>query len=240
MEKHSDGGYHYHASLKLSGTKKWLEAKRTLETQHRISVHFSHHDGYYSAYWYISKYDKNIFYSTGHPNLDEVGSPRTKNFQNVYRKRRSTREPGAENGQGSSTSTKKLKRLSNLDVSDLIVKYKINSETALLAVANKQRQKGKKGLANYVLSGNTKSLNDVIKQTWKMKEVSSDLKRQQASRIELIRKAADAECLQDCDGEWLKCAQEVLINNKVHPILFAAAMRDLLQFGRGKHRNIIS
>ena len=171
--------------------------------------------------------------------MDEVGSPRIKSCQKAYRKRRSTREPADENGQGSSTSTEKHKRLSNLDVSDFIVKYKIKSETALLAVANEQRQEGKKDLANYVLSRNTKSLNDVMRQTWKMKEVSSDLKRQQASRMELIRKAADAECLQDCDGAWLKCAQEVLISNKVHPILFAAAMRDVLQFGRGKHRNII-
>ena len=87
MEKHSDGGYHFHVSLKLSGTKKWLETKRTLETQHRISVHFSHHDGYYSAYWYISKYDENIFHSTGHPNLDEVGSPRTLRIVRKHTKR---------------------------------------------------------------------------------------------------------------------------------------------------------
>ena len=83
------------------------------------------------------------------------------------------------------------------------MKYKINSETALLAVANEQRQEGKKDLANYVLSRNTKSLNDVIKQTWIMKEASSDLKQQRASRIELIRMAANAECLEDCDGTWL-------------------------------------
>ena len=91
MEKHSDGGYHYHVSLKLSGTKKWLEAKRTLEAQHRISVDFSDHDGYYSAYWYISKYDENFLHSTEHMNLDEVGSPRTKNCQKAYRKRHSMR-----------------------------------------------------------------------------------------------------------------------------------------------------
>ena len=113
MEKHSDHGYHYHASLKLSGTKKWLEAKRTLEAQHRISVHFSDHNGYYSTYRYISKYDENISHS-------------------------------------------------------------------------EQRQEEKKDLANYVLSRITKSLNYVIKQKWKMKKASSDLKRQQTSRMELI------------------------------------------------------
>ena len=119
------------------------------------------------------------------------------------------------------------------------MKYKIKSETALLAVANEQREEGKKDLVNYVLSCNTKSLNDLIKQTCRMKEASSELIRQEASRMEPIRKAADAECLQHCEGAWLKCAQEVLINNKVHLVLFAAAMRDLLQSGRGKHRNII-
>ena len=117
-----------------------MEARRTLEGQHRISVHFSDHDGYYSAYWYISKYDENSFHSTVQPNLDKFGSPRTKNCQKAYQKRRSTREPGNENGQGSSTSTKKLKRLSNLDVSDFIAKYKIKGKTALLAVANEQRE----------------------------------------------------------------------------------------------------
>ena len=42
-----------------------------------------------------------------------------------------------------------------------------------------------------------------------------------------------------CEGRWLECAKEVLINNKVHPILFAAAIRELLLLGRGKYQNII-
>ena len=50
LEKHSDGGYHYHVALKLSGPKRWLEAKRALETKHGITVNFFDHDGYYTAY----------------------------------------------------------------------------------------------------------------------------------------------------------------------------------------------
>ena len=46
-----------------------------------------------------------------------------------------------------------------------------------------------------------------------------------ASQIDLIRKATDSECSLSCKGKWLECAQEVLVNNKVHPILFAAAIR---------------
>ena len=57
LEKHSDGGYHYHLSLKLSGPKWWVEAKRALEAEHGITVNFSDHNGYYTAYRYINKYD---------------------------------------------------------------------------------------------------------------------------------------------------------------------------------------
>ena len=60
-----------------------------------------------------------------------------------------------------------------------------------------------------------------------------------ASRIDLIRKAADGECSLSCEGKRLECAQEVLVNNKVHPILFAAAVRELLLLGRGKYRNVM-
>ncbi len=59
------------------------------------------------------------------------------------------------------------------------------------------------------------------------------------SRMELIRKVANGECASACEGRWLECAKEVLINNKVHLILFAAAVRELLLLGRGKYRNII-
>ncbi len=238
LEKHSDGGYHYHVALKLSGPKRWLEAKRALETKHGITVNFSDHDGCYTAYQYIRKEDDMVYHSTGHPNLDEVGSPRTKRCQEFYRKRRWDKTSEGNSCHGS-TSAKRMKKLSNLEVSDFIVEKQIKSETELLAIANEQREEGKKDLADFVLSRNSKSLNDLIKQTWKMKEASSTLQREKTSRMELIRKVANGECAKACEGRWLECAKEVLVNNKVHPILFAAAVRELLLLGRGKYRNII-
>ncbi len=38
LEKHQNGGYHYHLALKLSGTKRWLEAKKFIEAEHGIAV----------------------------------------------------------------------------------------------------------------------------------------------------------------------------------------------------------
>ena len=38
-------------------------------------------------------------------------------------------------------------------------------------------------------------------------------------------------------GEWLTCAEQVLTQNVIHPILFA--MRELIVKGRGKNRNVM-
>ncbi len=56
-----------------------------------------------------------------------------------------------------------------------MVEKQIKSETELLAIANEQRKEGKKDLADFVLSRNSTSLNNLIKQTWKTKEASSTL-----------------------------------------------------------------
>ena len=241
LEKHSDGGYHYHVALKLSVPKRWLEAKRALEAEHGIVVNFSDHEGYYTAYQYINKYDDKVYHSTGHPDLHEIGSPKTKRCQQLYRKRRGDKmnEPTEENTAECSTSSKRKRKLSNLEVADFTVEKGIKSETELLAIANEQKEEGKKDLADFVLSRTSKCLNDLIQQTWKMKGASSTLEREKTSRMDMIRKAASVECATACEGRWLECAQEVLVKNKVHPIVFAAALRELLLLGRGKYRNII-
>ena len=41
------------------------------------------------------------------------------------------------------------------------------------------------------------------------------------------------------NGMWLRCGYEVIINNNIHPYVFAAALRDLTERGRGKIRNIM-
>lgn len=70
-----------------------------------------------------------------------------------------------------------------------------------------------------------------------MKEASTALKRRKTPRMDLIRKAASGRCETGCHGEWIESAKEVL-TNEVNPAVFAAAVRELLLFGRGKYRNI--
>ena len=57
--------------------------------------------------------------------------------------------------------------------------------------------------------------------------------------MDIIREAAAGQCVQGCEGMWLKCAEELLYNSKVHPILYAAAVREMLTLGRGKYRNLM-
>ena len=192
-------------------------------------------------------FDENVYLSPNHPNLDEIGSPKTKNcLQRTYHQRRRNRQaatlattPQNDEEPNSNPPAKKMKKLSNIYVSEFIHKHNIRNQTTFLAVANAQQEEGKKDLANYALSRSKKSLDELIQQTWRMKEAAVVLKRQKASRMDVIREAAAGTCVENCEGLWLRCAEEVLVNNKLHPILFAAAVRDLLILGRGKYRNFM-
>ena len=91
-------------------------------------------------------------------------------------------EPTEENTAECSTSSKRKRELSNLEVADFIVEKGIKSETELLAIANEQKEEGKKHLADFVLSRTSKCLNGLIQQTWKMKGASSTLEREKPHR----------------------------------------------------------
>ena len=132
-----------------------------------------------------------------------------------------------------------IKQLTNLDVCKFLTKHNIKSDTALFAKAHEQKEAGKKDLAHFLMSRSSKALQDVIQNTWKMHTSSEKLNRQRLCRIEIIQQCADGKCVSGCDGVWLKCATEVLINNHTHPVVSAEALRDLLERGRGKFRNVL-
>ena len=93
-----------------------------------------------------------------------------------------------------------MKRLTNLDVSELLIKHNIKSDTALFAKAHEQKEAGKKDLAHFVMSRSSKALQDVIQNTWKMHTSSEKLNRQRLCRLEVIQQCKDGECVSGCDG----------------------------------------
>lgn len=162
LEQHKNGGSHYHVALKLSGPKRWKSIKNRVFESHGIVINFSEsHDNYYTAYKYICKSDDNVYKSENHPNLDEIGSPKTKLCVRAYRnKRKAENEQNKSNEQGTSEhkpkkatkniNAKKPKRLSNLDVAEFMVTNQIKHSTELFAAANVRKEEGNKDLANFV------------------------------------------------------------------------------------------
>ncbi|CAB4038817.1 PREDICTED: uncharacterized protein LOC107339053 [Paramuricea clavata] len=238
QESHENSGVHYHMSLKLDGAKRWKQVKEKMMKNHVVVLHFSNaHDNYHSAYQSVTKQDTEVFLSPNHPNLNVIGSPRTKTCIRAFRESRKRKQN--ENANAQQEKAKKIRRLSNFEVSEFLVANQIKSETELLALADTQSKEGKKDLANFILCRSNKAIQELIDNTWRLQNARAKLDRKKKSRIDLLRDARSAECVDGCNGEWIKCAREVLKNNNIHPVVFASALKDILTKGRGKFRNVM-
>ena len=54
-----------------------------------------------------------------------------------------------------------------------------------------------------------------------------------------MQEAREHPCVCEHHGQWMAMAKDVLINNYIGEDIFAKAIMELLQQGRGKHRNIL-
>ena len=234
-ENHEDGGEHYHCALKLSGVKKWLSVKRYFEETHGVVLHFSDsHDHYVSAYRYTCKEDTQVAHSPGHPDFTAVGSPRTKAcISALRRKRKNVQQTGAC---AAETATKP-KRLSNLEVSDYIIKHGIHNTTEMYAMAENSKSQGDCDLAAFLFSRAEKNICELIDKSWKMKGAAYEMERENTSRLDVISKAATESC--DAECIWLASALEVLQFNSINACEFAGYIKELLIKGRGKWRNVM-
>jgi len=242
-ERHANGGYHYHCSLKLTGSKKWVGVRNRLDRYHNVKVNFSaKHDYYLSSYRYVIKEDENVFHSENHPkDLASANSPLSKkgiktSKQNAQ-KRRSESLGGASASSSSSSKKKRPVCLTNLNVADLVELEKIKNYTALLALANKRREAGQEDLANFVFSKTEKHLNELVKKTWAMHSAQAEIDNADLTHMDMLRAYSEqAPCSYPCDGEWLQCAREILELNHIPVSQFASSLHALLSEGRAKHR----
>ena len=202
---------HYHLALKLSATNRWKRVKGKLRDDYGIKVHFSDkHDSYYSAYKYVAKEDTEFLMSENHPDLSKVGSPATKKCLSTCPVKHKSQN--AENSKKSTSSTGSSKRrLSNLDIVELITERGFRDPDKLKVLAEQQRKEGKKGLAQqYLMNRSSKRLDEIFESAWKMSEVDVNIKKIDCQRIDVIREASKKECAEACGGEWLRCAMEIL------------------------------
>lgn len=258
-ESHTESGFHYHCCLKLSGVKKWSGVSKNIIKNHGIVVSFSDsHDYYASAFHYVTKEDQYFILSDDHPDLSEVGSPRTKACTQAYRAKR---KRVAESQETPTPASKKLryddksgpskagtsrsslltspinKKLTNIEVGDYVIKNNIKTITEIFAAAEKRKEEGQCDLAMYLFTRSEKFVKELIGKSWLLKQANSLLLEDEKSRIDMLRDAKNTPCHPQCN--WLEAALQVLSFNKIDRTFFTESIRDLIENGRGKFRNIM-
>ena len=138
-----------------------------------------------------------------------------------------------------SKQTSKVRRLSNIEVSEFMVKNDIKAEPQLLAIAKERHAQGEKDLYQFIVNKSSKVLSELIEKTWRIQHAPDLLRRENPPRIDKLKNVLDDSCISQCDGQWLICAKEVLKNNGHNVYVFAASIRNALIKGRQKNNNIM-
>ena len=235
LERHNTSGVHYHMAVKLDKNQRWLAVKDKMKNDFGVTLNFSgNHSNYYSAWKYVTKQDQIYVESLGHPDLHTASTPQTTQASQCrmggVKRKQQNHKSGKE---------KKVKRLTNFEVSELLVKKGIKSRLELLALANEQKAEGKTDLVQYVLNNNEKKVNEIISTTWELHFAKETIKRTLQSRMDILTECLSEECGEGCNGVWLSSAKDVLANNSIPLKVFSDAVKDLLNHGRGKYKNIM-
>ena len=82
--------------------------------------------------------------------------------------------------------------------------------TEMLTLANKQKQEGKTDLSEFILNKGPKAVAEALSTGWEMAESSERLQRSRLSQLEILKKAKEGTCADECNGVWFNCVQEVL------------------------------
>jgi len=195
-------------------------------------------------YRYVCKEDQDIYHSQDHPaDLLTMSSPHTEHANRArVEKRRSQSADGQSTAGPCDKKSRQTKtsggRLTNTDVAKFIHKSKISTYNELLAAAETRVEGGQNDLSDFVFNRNEKVLQELITKTWQMASAKSKLSANKKSCYDAVKECLDEPCHDGCNGEWLTCATEVLALNNIQVENFTASIRELLQKGRGKHRNI--
>ena len=107
-----------------------------------------------------------------------------------------------------------------------------------MAFANKQKLEGKQDVAVFIVNGGPCIVSEELNTTLEIDNAQEKLNRSQKSRIEILKEAAQGGCVSGCEGQWHSCALEVLEQNGICKQAFTNSIKELLENGRGKFRNL--
>ena len=156
--------------------------------------------------------------------------------QNQTNKKNSIHKTNESVGGYSKPSCSKTKHICNLDIAEFLISNNSQKVLEFTTVAQEYKEVGKKDLANFIYFKPGESLQEFVDTTWKIHNTSSAIARarEETKLIDLICSYLKRECCPGCDKIWYKSAIEVLSRIKIHPIVYATALHELLIPGRGK------
>ncbi len=254
-EPHKTKGFHYHVALKMDGVKKWYGPWRKMYND-GVAVSFSDaHNYYISAYKYVTKEDEFCVKSDGHEDLDDVGSPRTKQCMVANRRKSADKKAAGQSSSkkgkdddgdqvaSSSAAVEKPrslwnKKLSNIDIADYVIRNNISSKTELYAAANKRKIDGECDMAIFLFSRSEKYILELIHKAWLLHGAEKIISEDAKTRMVRMEDALAEECA-ETDCKWLEMALQVLELNKIKREDFKLAMFNAIRFGRQKFRNVM-
>lgn len=243
-EPHQLGGFHYHVTIKLFQGQRWGIAKEFLE-RHGAVVNFARPPSADTAMYawmfkYICKYDKEVYLSSGHPSLEAISSNQRcqKAISSQMEKRKKKKEAEGAGSTSKKSETAKSARLKEGDVATYCRKMNIRTLDELMADGETRRVEGDNSLFSFIFGRTIKSLNEMLTKAWMMHNAVEKVKNLAMPRMTALSLCRDSECLESCDGLWLTCALDLLKQNNINKYLFAHSIRELLEKGRGKQRNL--
>ena len=256
-EPHEHGGYHFHVSILLTESKRWLYVKKNIKDDYGVSVNFAsspEDDPFYEgAYRYCIKWDKNYFHGNvceAHPKkTDLIGRKRgtrgeiTRKANAASKKSAAKRRDEKEKEKEKKEKEKKRrKRMDKLDIMDFIVQNKLKTDEELLSMGKKRRDEyGDREVLLFLTNLGEKGRRDVMRDAWKTHTSTEVVIRQSKTRMDIVRETMSSQenCICPERGLWLILALDVCDKNGFLWKDMSNAFYDLLENGRGKHRNII-
>ena len=109
----------------------------------------------------------------------------------------------------------------------------------LQAVALTRSQEDEKDFFSFLARNTNKNVQDFIECVWNMHGTPEKENSETFSRTWKLVLTGNQECIPECIGKWLEASCQVLSWNNINKLLFAAAVRELLEKDR-KKRLIIS
>lgn len=261
-ERHPQtGGYHYHASVRLTRSRRWKAVKDILLAEHDIVVHFqNNYSDYYTAWQYIVKdlsaeqcrgSSDAYHQSDNHLDLTAPGRNNTSAMNAAkQRKREETVVITKDDGQGRQSTVRRettattsapsrKKSLDPCDIADYVVNNNIKTADEFMYSAKRRHDEGLDDIYGYILSRPMKRTRELIDITWKMEGVKTVVERSKKSRMDILSDMSVMPCTCEKPRQWTRCALELLYNNGIDQQEYCSALHTAIEKGRGKGQNLM-